>query len=292
MTKIRRARDQRRPRVAAYCRVSTMLEQQEGSLRTQIDHYRELIEGNPNWDFAGIYTDEKSGTAAKNRPGFQRLMADARKGKIDLILVKSVSRFARNLVDSEAAIRQLRACGVWVHFEREGIRTEDPSSGMILSLMAAIAQDESKSISENVRWSYAQRCRRGEHNLGSNRVLGYDCVDGKLTPNGDSYLISEIFSQFSQGRTPTQIARSLNARGLTGLRGRPFSAPAIRYILQNEIYAGDRLLQKRPPRNFLTGHPDPSLPHDPIYLPNDHAPIIPRPLWEEVQRRLGKKSAP
>lgn len=288
ITCIKRARDQRRARVAAYCRVSTRLDTQEESFETQQAHYRQLIQSNPDWDFAGIYADERSGTGIKNRPGFQKLMQDAMEGKIDLILVKSVSRFARNVVDSEAAIRHLKASGVWVHFEREGIRTEDPASGMILSLMAAIAQDESKSISENVKWSYRQRCQRGEYNLGSNRVLGYDCVNGKLVPNRDARVVSRIYQLYLQGLTPAQIAKDLNNQGLTGLRGRPFSAPAIRYILQNEVYVGDRKLQKQLPRDFLTKQPDKRQPLESYYLTDDHEPIIPRQLWQEVQNRIAK----
>lgn len=288
ITHIKRKRDQRKTHVAAYCRVSTQLESQEESFETQQAYYSAYIQSNPDWVFAGIYADEKSGRSMKDRPGFRRLIQDALESKIDLILVKSVSRFARNIVDCEKSIRQLHAAGVYVHFQREGIRTEDPASGVILSLMAAIAQDESRSISENVKWSYRQRCQRGEHNLGSNRVLGYDCVNGTLVPNKDSPVVLEIFTRFSQGETPYQIARSLNAQGLTGLRGRPFSAPGIRYILQNEIYAGDRQLQKQPPLDFLTGQPEKGRSFESRYLTNDHEPIIPRPLWQEVQNRIAK----
>jgi DNA invertase Pin-like site-specific DNA recombinase len=288
ITHIKRERDRRKTRVAAYCRVSTTLDTQEESFETQQNYYQNLIRNNDAWEFAGIYADEKSGTKAKNREGFQRMIQDALDGKVDLILVKSVSRFARNVVDSEAAIKKLKAGGVYVHFERENINTEDPTSSMILSLMAAIAQDESRSISENVKWGYRERFKRGEYNLGNNRILGYDCVDGKLVPNDDAFQVSYIFEQYIRGKSCIQIAKDLNQKGYTGLRNKPFSGPSIRYILQNESYVGDKLLQKQAPKNLLTKQPDAKQPFESNYLKDDHEGIVPREIWEQVQQMLRK----
>ena len=138
-THIPRARDQHKKRVAAYCRVSTLLEEQEDSLETQMSYYGNLIEANEDWEFAGIYSDEKSGTKAENRPGFQKLIRDALSGKVDYILVKSISRFSRNIVDCQRYARMLHGNGVDVHFEKENLDTGDPSCSMMFSFLSAIA---------------------------------------------------------------------------------------------------------------------------------------------------------
>ena len=190
---IPRDRDLHKKRVAAYCRVSTLLEEQEDSFETQVSYYTGYIEAHDDWEFAGIYSDEKSGTKAENRPGFQKLIADALNGKVDYILVKSISRFSRNIVDCQRYARQLHGNGVDVYFEKEHLDTADPSCSMMFSFLSAIAQDESRSISENVKWSYRERFKRGEYNLGNNRILGYDSVDGKLVPNKDARVVEIIY---------------------------------------------------------------------------------------------------
>ena len=174
---IQRERDQHKARVAAYCRVSTTLENQEDSYEEQVRYYTGYIQANEDWEFAGIYSDEKSGTKASNRDGFQNLIRDAIDGKVDRILVKSVSRFSRNMVECQKYVKILKGNGVDVRFEKENLDTADPSCTMMFSFLAAIAQDESRSISENVKWAYRERFKRGEYNLGNNRILGYDSVD-------------------------------------------------------------------------------------------------------------------
>ena len=200
---IPRDRDLHKKRVAAYCRVSTLLEEQEDSFETQVSYYTGYIEAHDDWEFAGIYSDEKSGTKAENRPGFQKLIADALNGKVDYILVKSISRFSRNIVDCQRYARQLHGNGVDVYFEKEHLDTADPSCSMMFSFLSAIAQDESRSISENVKWSYRERFRRGEYNLGNNRILGYDSVDGKLVPNKDARVVEIIYELYLEGKTCT-----------------------------------------------------------------------------------------
>ena len=249
-THIPRARDQHKKRVAAYCRVSTLLEEQEDSLETQMSYYGNLIEANEDWEFAGIYSDEKSGTKAENRPGFQKLIRDALSGKVDYILVKSISRFSRNIVDCQRYARMLHGNGVDVHFEKENLDTGDPSCSMMFSFLSAIAQDESRSISENVKWGYRERFKRGEYNLGNNRVLGYDSQDGKLVPNQDAKVVEIIYALYLEGKEPGTIAATLTEIGLTGKNGKQITAPGILYILGNEIYVGDMVLQKRAPKNF------------------------------------------
>ena len=203
-------------RVAAYCRVSTARGDQEGSYALQKETYERMIRAHPAWICAGIYADGgRSGLRAECRPEFQRLMTDARAGRIDLILVKSISRFSRNLVDCQGYVQELRSLGVDVFFEKERIHSMDVSASLIFSLLAALAQDESRSISENVRWGYMQRYAQGKHRLGNNRLLGYDMdAEGKLRPNQDAWIVQMAFEKFCEGGMGyKQIAEQISAMG-------------------------------------------------------------------------------
>lgn len=290
ITYIPRKRDQRKKRVAAYCRVSTSLDNQEDSFEAQLGYYESYIMRHPEWEFAGIYSDEKSATKVNNRPGFQRMVNDALKGEADLILVKSISRFSRNIVDFQNYVQLLYFGGVYVFFEEEGIDTSDPSSSMMFSLLSAIAQDESRSISENVKWGYRERFRRGQYNLGNNRILGYDSVDGKLIPNQDAWIVERIFQLFLEGKTYTRIADRIDSEGGRSLRsGGRMSSSSILYILRNETYVGDKLLQKHAPINFLTKVPQKDLEFESTYLRDDHEAIIDRKTWNAVQTILNQR---
>ncbi len=286
-------REREKKKVAAYARVSTLADNQEESFQNQVSYYTEHIRANPAWIFAGVYADQGiSGVSAKKRPAFRRMIRKALAGEIDLILVKSISRFSRNVVDCQKTVETLKSAGVEVRFEREGISSFDASSGFIFSLLSAVAQDESRSISENVRWSYQARFARGEYCLGSNRILGYDCDPGtrKLVPNGDAWIIRLVFRLYLEGLSCRRIADELSARGAKTLRGRPrFGTSTIRYILGNETYVGDKQLQKRPPVSHLTKRPDPTLPHRSYYLRGDHEPLIDRDTWERAQAMLDRK---
>ena len=283
ITHIPRKRDLHKRRVAAYCRVSTLLDNQEDSFEMQVSYYTAFIAANEEWEFAGIYSDEKSGTKADNRPGFQQMVMDALDGKVDYILVKSVSRFSRNMVDCQKYVKLLHGNGVEVRFEKENLDTADPSCSMMFSFLSTISQDESHSISENVKWAYRERFKRGEYNLGSNRVFGYDSEDGKLVPNEYADAVRRIYSLFMDGRTFTEIAAEMKAADVCGRHGAPLTVPGIIYILENEVYVGDKLLQKRAPKNFLTKQPEKNVEFESRYLENDHEPIIDRDTWDWVQ---------
>lgn len=289
VTHIRRSVDLRKKRVAAYCRVSTTMEAQEDSFELQKRYYERFIKNNPEWEFIGIYADEKSGTSSKNRAGFNKMLEDARVGKIDLILCKSISRFARNIVDSETAIRKLKGYGTYVEFERECINTGDPSCGMMLAILSAIAQDESRSISENIKWANRERVKRGEYNYGNNRVLGYDWKGGRLVPNEDSQTVKLIFDMFKRGEGFGNIIKKLDELQLVGLQGKSIHQHAMLYILTNPIYVGDMELQKKPPINFLTKKPDFNEAYESNYLTNDHEPIVDRETWDAVQKRISER---
>lgn len=286
ITRIPRKRDQHKKRVAAYCRVSTLLEEQEESFDTQVTYYSTFIEAHEDWEFAGIYSDEKSGTKAENRPGFQKLIRDALDGKVDYILVKSISRFSRNIVDCQSYVKLLHGNGVDVKFEKENLDTADPSCSMMFSFLSAIAQDESRSISENVRWAYRERFKRGEYNLGNNRILGYDSVDGKLVPNKDADAIRLIYQLYLEGKSVEAIRRLLADYGVLTRKGTLISHNDILYILKNETYRGDKLLQKQAPKDFLTKRPDTRQKFESYYLEGDHEAIVDTATWDAVQEKL------
>ena len=292
--RISRTRDQRKRRVAAYCRVSTLLEEQEDSIETQLSYYQSFISSHSDWDFAGIYSDEKSGLDAEKRKGFQQMIKDALDGEIDYILVKSVSRFSRNVVDCQRYVNILHGNGIDIYFEKENINTADQNSSMLLSIMSAFAQNESKSISENVKWAIRERFKRGEYNLGnncSNRMLGYDSIGGKLIPNKDAAIVRVIFSLFLEGRTVADIRKLLTSKGVVGKSGKPITESGIMYILTNETYVGDKLLQKKAPINMLTKQHEKGRPFESNYLVDDHEGIVTRAMWEATQRKLQMKKA-
>ena len=287
ITYIPRTRDLRKRKVAAYCRVSTLLEEQEDSFEFQQAYYRAFIMAHEDWDFVGIYSDEKSGTKTKNRPGFKQLIEDALAGNIDYILCKSVSRFSRNQVDCKKYVQLLVGNGVHIQFEKENIDTSNPASSMMFSFLSTISQDESRSISENVKWAYKERFKQGQYNLGNNRVLGYDCVDGRLVPNKDAEIVRLIFNLYLLGNTMREIAEELKRLGFVGRNGKALTRSGVSYILSNETYIGDKKLQKRAPKNYLTKQPEKNVTFESRYLIGDHEAIIDRETWDNVQRRLG-----
>lgn len=281
-------RENKKTRIAVYCRVSTKMEEQEDSLETQQAAYTNLISMRSDWELVGIYSDSLSGLSAEKRPEFMRMISDAMEGKIDRILCKSVSRFSRNVAECKKYTDLLRLKNVIVEFEKEHISTEDTTSAFLFSLMSAIAENESRSISENIRWGYSERFKRGKYNLGNNRILGYDTVNGKLVPNEDADTIRFIYTMFLQGNTVEEIIRKLNDMGVTTRFGNPLSRNGIIYILRNEAYKGDKQLQKKAPKNFITKKPDPTIPFESKYLENDHEAIVSRSVWEAVQTKLDK----
>ena len=205
---------------------------------------------------------------------------------MDYILVKSVSRFSRNVVDCQKYANLLQTNGVYVRFEKEGIDTSEPSSSMMFSFLSVIAQNESKSISDNVKWGYRERYKRGEYNLGSNRVLGYDCVDGRLVPNKDAETVRFIFGLAVEGKSCWEISKRLREDGILGKQGKPLTPEGVKYILSNETYVGDRILQKQAPKNLLTKRPEKNVEYDSYYLKDDHEAVIDRKTWETVKEKM------
>ena len=279
-------RENKKTRIAVYCRVSTKAEEQEESLEMQQAAYTDIISLRSDWELVDTYSDSLSGLSAEKRPEFMRMIKEALEGKIDRILCKSVSRFSRNVAECKKYTDMLKLKNVIVEFEKEHISTDDASSAFLFSLMSAIAENESRSISENIRWSYHERFKRGEYNLGNNRILGYDCENGKLVPNHDAENIRLIYSLFLQGVNIDEIIRRLAFAGVKTRNGTQISRNGILYILGNETYVGDKKLQKQPPRDFITKKPDPTLPYESNYLESDHEAIVSRDVWDAVQQKL------
>ena len=279
---------QRKQRVAAYARVSTEKYEQQESFETQQRYYESFIRQNAHWTFCGVYADPgRSGTSAEHRPEFQKMVADAKAGKLDIILVKSISRFARNVADAQKYVHELKSCEVEVRFEREAISSFDPSSDMVFSMLAAVAQEESRSISENVKWSYRKHAEKGIRRLGNNRVLGYDTdKSGKLVPNRDAWIIRQIFADYACDLPLSVIVDRINRAGAKRLRSdKPFTADAVLRILDNELYSGDRIIQKEAPHNYLTKRPELTVSYKQYYVTDDHEAIVDRETWARVYER-------
>ena len=280
-------------RVAAYARVSTLTEAQEESYETQVEYYTRLVEGTEGWELAGIYADQGiTGTKASKRPQFMKMIQDAKDGKIDIILCKSISRFSRNAGEAQLYVHDLKSVNVEVRFEKEGINTFDASSDFIFGLYASLAQEESRSISENVKWAYRRLAEQGIRHVGNNHMLGYDEVDGKLTPNNNAWIVRLIFEEYAAGIAPSIIIRHLKEKGARRMRSnKDFTWSAARTILKNEAYVGDRILQKDAPQNYLTKKPDHTEAYDSMYIYGDHEGIITPAIWDAVQERMKRTEA-
>lgn len=286
-------------RVAGYARVSTDQEQQQNSYQSQLDYYTTYINGRADWEFAGMYSDEGiTGTSTKKRDGFNRMVEDALAGKIDLIVTKSVSRFARNTVDSLSTVRKLKEAGVEVYFEKENIYTMDQKGELLITIMSSLAQEESRSISENTTWGQRKRMADGHGSLGFSRFLGYDRgPDGEFVVNEEQALIvKRIFNEFLDGKNASQIARGLTEDGIKTVTGKDRWNPStIRSILKNEKYIGDCLMQKYYVESFLTKKivkNDGELQQ--YYAKDHHEPIISEEVFKAAQYRLtsGNKKHP
>lgn len=286
-----------RRRVAAYARVSTEMEEQTSSYEAQIDYYTTYIRSRNDWQFAGMYSDEGiSGTSMKRREGFQTMIDDALAGKIDLILTKSVSRFARNTVDSLTTVRKLKDAGVEVYFEKENIYTFDTKGELLITIMSSLAQEESRSISENVTWGHRKRFADGKIMVPYASLLGYKKgEEGNLAiDETQASIVRRIYARFLEGATPQTIAKELTADQIPTPRGKQIWSPStVRSILSNEKYKGDALLQKSFTTNFLTKTMKVNEGEVPqYYVTGNHEPIITPATWDVVQaefaRRAGK----
>lgn len=283
--------EKKKRRVAAYARVSTDSDEQLTSYEAQVDYYTNYIKGRDDWEFVSVYTDEGiTGCNTKHREGFKRMVADALAGRIDLIVTKSVSRFARNTVDSLTTVRQLKEKGVEIYFEKENIWTLDSKGELLITIMSSLAQEESRSISENCTWGQRKRFADGKVTVPFKRFLGYDRgPDGNLVLNpAEAVTVRRIYSMFLQGMSPYGIAAKLTADGIKSPGGKDkWNAGAVRSILTNEKYKGDALLQKSYTVDFLTKKKKVNEGEIPqYYVEGNHEAIISPEVFEQVQQEL------
>lgn len=286
--------EQPRKRVAAYARVSTDSEEQLSSYEAQVEFYTRYIKGNPGWEFVDVYTDEGiSGTNIRKREGFNRMISDALSGKIDLILTKSISRFARNTVDTLTTVRTLKAHKVEVYFEKENIYTLDAKGEVMLTIMGSLAQEESRSISENVTWGKRRSMEEGKFSLAYKHFLGYEKGEDGLPRivEHEAEIIREIYQLFLGGSTVRSIADHLTAKGIPTPAGKKkWSVSTIMSILQNEKYKGDALLQKTYTADFLTKKVKKNCGEVPqYYIENSHPAIIDAETFDLVQKEIERR---
>ncbi|WP_143321076.1 recombinase family protein [Clostridium sp. HBUAS56010] len=283
-------------RVAAYCRVSTLQEQQETSYEAQVNYYTEKIENNPSWKLAGIYADDgKSATSTKNRSNFQAMIEDCMAGKIDMVITKSISRFARNTVDSLMNIRKLKEKNIAVFFEKEGINTLEGSGELLVTILSSQAQEESRNISENCHWGIVRKFESGKVIVNHSKFLGYTKnKDGNLViiPE-EADLVRRIFRLFLEGNSSYKIKRILEADGILTVTGKTvWQATVIDKMLSNEKYMGDALMQKTYTVDFLTKKKVINKSIVPqYYIEDNHEAIIPKELYHRVQEEKARRGA-
>lgn len=281
-------------RTAAYARVSRETERLSHSISAQISYYDNLIRNHPGWEYAGVYADWGiSGTDVKKREGFQRMIADCEAGKIDIVLTKSISRFARNTVDLLETVRHLKALNVEVRFEKEHINSLSGDGELMLSILASFAQEESRSVSENIKWGIRKRYQSGEIGVKNKQVFGYR-YDGEryvIVPK-EAEIVEIIFEKYIAGMTLRNMVRLLDEMGAETRQGCRFSYSSIQYILHNEIYCGDRLLQKcfveDPIRHNKVSNRG-QLPQ--YYIRDCHQPVIDRETFARARKEARRRAA-
>ena len=281
---------QKRKRVAAYARVSSGKDAMLHSLAAQVSYYSELIQRNPQWEYAGVYADENLSGTKEARPEFQRMLRDCREGKIDRILCKSTSRFARNTVTLLETARELKGLGISVSFEKENIDTMSGDGELMLTILASLAQEESRSVSENCKWRVRKKFEQGIPT--GLRMYGYDVRNGSFTilPE-EAEVVRRIFRMYLDGMGSERIMRVLNAEGIPAPEGGPWNAGTIMMMLRNEKYAGDLLLQKSYVNNHVEKKQLPNRGELPQYfVAEDHAPIIDRETFDAVQAEIARRS--
>lgn len=281
-------------RVAAYCRVSTEQDEQLNSFENQVTYYTDYITRNPKYELAGVYADEGiSGTSTKRREEFNRMIRDCEAGKIDLIITKSISRFARNTQDCLNYSRKLKELGIGILFEKEGINTMDSTGELLFTILSSLAQDESRSISENCQWGIRSLFRQGVMHLNANRFYGYDKdKDGKLVINPEqAKVVRWIYQSYMDGVNPDVLARKLNENNVPGCSGEAkWAASTIMGILQNEKHMGDAILQKTFTADFLTKKMVKNEGQlEQYYVKDDHEPIIGKEFWDVVQLEIARR---
>lgn len=288
--KIEAAKDnsRRKLRVAAYARVSTDSEEQLVSLETQKNHYEKYIRARSDWEFAGLYYDEGvTGTSMAKRDGLLRMLDDCEAGLIDYIIVKSISRFSRNTVESIETVRKLCEKGVYIFFEKENIDTGKMEGELLLSILSSLAESESRSISENNKWGIQKRFQDGTFKIGY-PPYGYDNVDGKMVVNAEqAETVRRIFASVLSGKSPAAIAKELNRDGVPTKRGGRWTGHTINSMIRNEKYTGDVIHQKTYTDDRFNRHKNYGERYQ-YYIRDHHEPVISREDFEAANAVIEK----
>lgn len=280
-------------KVAAYCRVRTNHEEQESSLETQVSYYGKLIADHDGWKLVKIYAERASGTQMKKRPEFMKMLKACKQGKIDLILTKSISRFGRNTLDTLKTLYELLNLGVKVCFEKENLNNYDKEMRTMMGIYAGFAQEESKNMSDNIKWGIRERMREGKVCLNCTRFLGYDKDEnGRLVVvETEAAIVRKIFELYLNGWGVRKIKKYLEENEIKTVTGKDvWSTSTIDRILSNEKYVGDVLMQKSFTEDFLTGKRKKNEGEIAMYfIESDHEAIVSREVFETVQKRKDKQ---
>lgn len=285
-------------KAAVYARVSLETDRLAHSLSAQTEYYRGFVRERTGWQLAGVYADSFiSGTETSRRADFNRLISDCEQGRVDVVLCKSISRFARNTVDLLKTVRHLKELGIEVYFEKEHLSTLSSDGELVMTILASFAQEESRSISENVKWGIRKRFKAGTAGIRNKRVLGYRFDGAKyvIVPE-EAELVRQIFADYINKVPLRKIAESLRGSGVKTLRGFEFSHAQINYIVRNELYIGNIILQKTFVKDFITHKKVKNRGELPIYRFEDcHEPIIDAETFAaaqlETERRAAQKPA-
>lgn len=283
-------------RVAAYCRVSTEQAEQLSSYEAQVNYYTTYITNHPEYEMAGIYADEGiSGTNTKKREQFNKMIEDCKAGKIDMIITKSISRFARNTLDCLNFVRMLKELGIGVLFEKENINTLDSKGEVLLSILSSLAQDESRSVSENSTWGIRRRFEQGKVTVNHKKFVGYDKDEnGNLIINEkQAKIVRRIYTDYLNGKGPNRIVKELEKEGVPNWNGiAKWYESSVRKMLSNEKYKGDALLQKTYTVDFLLKKRVVNNGEVPqYYVEESHPAIIDKEIWEAVQLEKERRHA-
>lgn len=280
-------------RACAYARVSTDSEKQGDSLENQIQYYENIISNNPDYEFAGVFADKGITGTTENRPEFQRMLELCREGKIDLIITKSISRLGRNTALVLETIRELKDIDVEVEFQNENIKTLSGDGELMLSILSSFAQEESKNVSDNLKWRAKKKFEQGELIINTTRFLGYDKDEyGDLIINPkEAEVVRRIFNEYLSGKGGFTIAKELNAAGVQTIGRKKWCESSIYLILKNEKYKGDAILQKYYTPDHLKKRSVRNRGEiDSYYIEDNHSAIISREMWEWVQEEIKRRA--
>ena len=288
-----KAEENKKLRVAAYCRVSTSGPEQMRSLEIQIKTYMKMIKNYSNWIFAGVFYDIESGLRRSGRKSLDKLLGEAAKGKIDYIITKSISRVSRDTLEILKIIRFLRERGINMHFENEKLDSINADKEFEITLRGMLAQDESRNTSENIQWGFQRKFEKGDILTKYKNFMGYTCVDGEIVIVPEqAEVVRKIFDLYLQGQTLGQIKAYLEAQGIKTVMGKEiWDTKTIQRMLLNEKYKGDTMLQKTSTEDFMTGKKSKNTgQRNKYYVKDSHPAIVSAEVFDKVQEEMDKRS--